>query len=175
MCRIALLLIAAMSLSAQESAVGMRLYALAPMGDLRDLTGGQLGGGASVFVSIPVGGGLVLRPTAGALLVPKGDTKGLTGTKTSIGSVDLMVEGLWFPDEDPERGAYLVGAIGLQQWRVSAIGTTPSTRSSSRMGASVGLGYLFGAHLGFEARGIWSPVEKNLTATGVALGMTMKF
>lgn len=173
--RIALLLLAAVALSAQETAVGGRLYGLAPMGDLRDLTGGKLGGGAAIFVNIPVGGGLVLRPSAGALLVPKGDTKGLTGTKTSIGAVDLMVEGLWFPDEDPDRGAYLIGGIGLQQWRVSATGETPSTRSASRMGASAGMGYLFGGHLGFEARAIWSPVEKDLTATGVTLGITVKF
>ena len=138
MCRIALLLIAATALSAQDAAVGLRLSAVAPMGELRDLTGGQFGFGLAGFVSIPIGRGLVLRPMVGALLIPKGNTQEQVATKTSVSSVDLMVEGLWFPDEDPERGAYLLGAIGGQQWRVNSTGTAPATLSTTRIGASAG-------------------------------------
>jgi hypothetical protein len=162
-------------LAAQDSAIGARLHGLVPMGNLRDLTDSQAGLGAAVFVSIPLSRGLVLRPLVGAQFIPKGDTLGLTGTKTSVASVDLMVDALWFPDEDPEHGAYLIGSAGLQQWRVSASGTTPSTLSHGRLGASGGLGYQFTPRLGVEARGFWSPISSTLTATGLMLGVTLRF
>ena len=40
--------------------------------------------------------------------------------------VDLMLDALWYPGEDAQRGPYLVGSLGGQQWRVSATGTNPS-------------------------------------------------
>lgn len=162
-------------LAAQEAAIGARLHGLLPMGDLRNLTDGQLGLGAAVFVSIPLNRGLVLRPLVGAQFIPKGDTLGLTGTKTSVASMDLMMDALWFPDEDPEHGAYLIGSVGLQQWRVSASGTTSSTLSHGRLGANGGLGYQFTPRLGIEARGFWSPISPTLTATGLMLGATLRF
>jgi hypothetical protein len=171
----ALLAALAMSLSAQDATIGARVHGVVPMGDLRDLTNGQLGLGLAAFVSIPVGPGLMLRPLLGAQLIPKGDTLGLAGTKTGIASVDLMVDGLWFPGEDTENGAYLVGSIGGQQWRVSASGDTPSTLSATRLGFSGGLGYQFTPRLGAEARIFWSPINSTLTATGLMLGATVKF
>lgn len=162
-------------LVAQEAAIGARVHGLVPMGDLRDLTDGQIGLGAAAYISIPLSRGLVLRPLVGAQSFPKGDTLGLAGTKTSVASVDLMVDALWFPDEDPERGPYLIGSIGGQQWRVSATGATPSTLSATRIGVGCGLGYQFTPRLGFEARGFWSPIDKSLTATGLMLGATLRF
>ncbi len=170
-----LLAAAAMSLLAQDATIGARAHALAPMGDLRDLTNGQVGFGLAAFLSIPLSHGLVLRPLLGAQLIPKGDTLGLAGTKTGIASVDLMVDGLWFPGGDPDGGAYLVGSVGGQQWRVSASGDTPSTLSYTRLGLSGGMGYQFTPRLGVEARGFWSPIRSNLTATGLMLGATVKF
>jgi hypothetical protein len=165
----------AMSLSAQDATIGARVHGLVSMGDLRDLTNGQIGLGAAVFISIPLSNGLVLRPLVGAQLIPKGDTLGLVGTKTGIASVDLMVDGLWFPGEDTENGAYLVGSVGGQQWRVSASGDNPSTLSYTRLGLSGGMGYQFTPRLGVEARVFWSPINSNLTATGLLLGATVKF
>lgn len=172
---LAALLVLALPLAAQDATLGARLHGLVPMGDLRDLTSSQLGLGAAAYVSIPISRGLVLRPLVGAQFIPKGDTLGLTGTKTSITSVDLMVDALWFPDEDPERGAYLVGSVGSQSWRVSAVGTSPSTLSATRVGATGGLGFQFSPRLGLEARGFWSPIDKTLTATGLMLGATVRF
>ena len=91
-------------LAAQDAAIGARVHGLIPMGDLRDLTDSQVGLGVAAYISIPLSRGLVLRPLVGAQFIPKGTTLGLTGTKTSIASVDLMVDALWFPDEDPEHG-----------------------------------------------------------------------
>jgi hypothetical protein len=165
----------ALSLSAQDATLGARVHGVVPMGDLRDLTNGQIGVGLAAFVSIPLNHGFVLRPLLGAQLIPKGDTLGLAGTKTGIASVDLMVDGLWFPGEDPENGAYLVGSVGCQQWRVSASGDTSSTLSYTRLGISGGLGYQYTPRLGIEARGFWSPINSTLTATGLMLGATVKF
>jgi hypothetical protein len=173
---IAILLAAAtVSLGAQDAAIGARVHGLVPMGNLRDLTDSQVGLGAAAYVSIPLSRGLLLRPLVGAQFIPKGTTLGLTGTKTSVASVDLMVDALWFPDEDPERGAYLIGSVGCQQWRVSATGTSPSTLSATRLGLNGGLGYQFTPRLGFEVRGFWSPIDKSLTATGLMLGATLRF
>ena len=133
-CTALLLATVALALPAQEAFIGARVHGLLPMGDLRDLTDSQIGLGAAAFVSIPVSGGLVLRPLVGAQLLPKGDTLGVAGTKTSVASVDLMLDALWFPDQDPERGAYLVGSVGAQQWRVSAVGSSPSSLSATRLG-----------------------------------------
>ena len=167
-----LLLIAALPLAAQDASLGLKVHGLFPMSDLRDLTNGQLGLGGYAFVEIPIGEGLLLRPTVGAEQIPKGNTLGLAGTKTSVTSVDLMLDALWFPGEKAQHGPYLVGSIGAQQWRVSASGTSPSATSATRLGLAGGIGYQVSAHLGLEAKGFWSPIEKNLTATGLTVGAT---
>ena len=165
----------ALSLSAQDATLGARFHGVVSMGDLRDLTNGQIGLGLGAFVSIPLNHGVVLRPLLGFQLIPKGDTLGLAGTKTGIASVDLMVDGLWFPGEDSEAGAYLVGSVGGQQWRVMAYGDTPTTLSYTRLGFSGGMGYQYTPRLGVEARVFWSPINSSLTATGLMLGATVKF
>ena len=158
-----------------QAGPGVRVHLLAPSGDLRDVTGGTPGLGAAAFVTIPLSRGLVLRPLVGIQLLPKGDTAGLPGTKSSATSADLMVEALWFPDEEPDRGVYLLGAVGGQQWRVSATGASPSNRSATRIGASGGLGFQFSLRLGVEARIFWSPVDATLTATGLMVAATVRF
>lgn len=173
--RLSILLVAALPLCAQDASLGLKVHGLVPMSDLRNLTNGQLGLGAYAFVEIPMGDAFVFRPTVGAQHIPKGDTLDLAGTKTSVTSVDLMLDALWFPGEDAKHGPYLVGSVGGQQWRVSASGTSPSATSATRLGLAGGLGYQFSAHLGLEAKGIWSPIEKNLTATGLTLGATWRF
>lgn len=172
----ALLTTAAMGLTAQDASIGVRLHGLMPMSDLRDLTNGQIGLGLAAFVGIPLAQGIVIRPLVGAQYIPKGETTlQVTGTKTSVSSVDLLVDGLWFPGEDPDRGAYLIASVGGQQWRVSATGPASSTYSATRIGLSGGLGYQFTPRLGIEARGFWSPVNSTLTATGLLLGATLRF
>ena len=175
MSRLTFLLLAALPLCAQDASLGLKAHGLVPMSDLRDLTNGQLGVGAYLFVEIPVGEGVLFRPTVGAQQIPKGNTLGLACTQTSVTSVDLMLDALWFPGENAQHGPYLVGSIGGQQWRVSATGTTPSATSATRLGLAGGIGYQFSAHLGVEAKGFWSPIEKNLTATGLTLGATWRF
>jgi hypothetical protein len=173
--RLALSLLAALPLCAQDASFGVKLHGLVPMSDLRDLTNGQLGVGAYVFVEIPVGEGFLLRPTVGAEQIPKGNTLGLAGTQTSVTSVDLMLDALWFPGENAQHGPYLVGSVGGQQWRVSATGTMPSALSATRLGLAGGIGYQVSARLGVEAKGFWSPIEKNLTGTGLTVGATWRF
>ncbi len=173
--RLTALLLAALPLCGQDAALGLKVHGLVPMSDLRDLTNGQFGLGASVFVDIPVGEAFRLRPTVGVQQIPKGDTLGLAGTKTSVTSVDLMLDALWFPGEVAERGPYLVGSIGGQQWRVSATGSNPSSTSATRLGLGGGIGYQVSPRLGVEAKGFWSPIEKNLTATGLTVGATWRF
>ena len=170
-----LLVFAALSLSAQEASLGARIHALVPLGDVRGLTNNQMGLGGAVFVSFPVGSGVVLRPLVGLQVIPKGNTNGLPGSQTSVGSLDLMVDTLWFPEEDSERGAYLVGSFGGQQWHVTTSGPNESNRHYGRIGVSGGLGYQFTPRLGLEARGFWSPIDKNLTATGFTLGATLRY
>jgi hypothetical protein len=173
--RLSFLLIAALPLGAQDASIGLKVHGLVPMSDLRDLTNGQLGLGAYLFVEIPVGEGFLFRPTVGAEQIPKGNTLGLAGTQTSVTSVDLMLDALWYPGEDVKHGPYLVGSIGGQQWRVSATGTNPSATSATRLGLAGGIGYQASNHLGVEVKGFWSPVEKNLTATGLSVGATWRF
>ncbi|HJV48164.1 MAG TPA: hypothetical protein VJ549_02700 [Geothrix sp.] len=174
---LALLIAPALPLSAQdqESYIGLRAHALVPMGDLIDLTNRQIGVGAAVFASLPINGGLVLRPLIGFQYIPKGETLGLSGTKTTVGSVDFMVDGLWYPSEDPERGAYLIASVGGHQWHVASVGTSPSTINATRLGVSGGLGYQVSPRLGCEVRGFWSPINPALTATGLTLGATLRF
>jgi len=170
-----LLATASLGLSAQEASLGGRLHGLMPMGDLRSLTNGQIGLGLAAFVDIPVSGGLVLRPLVGVQHIPKGDTLGLTGTKTRVTSVDLMMEGLWYPGDDSDKGPYLVAAVGLQQWRITSSGATATSLSYGRLGASAGLGFQVNRRLGLEARGFWSPISSTLTATGLTAGATLRF
>ena len=170
-----LLAVAALALPAQEASLGLRAHGLFPMGDLRDLTNGQAGLGLAAFVDIPVEGGLVLRPSVGAQHIPKGDTLGLAGTKTRVTSVDLLVDALWYPSLSPERGPYLLASVGAQQWRLSASGAAPSTLSHTRLGLAAGLGWQATPRLGFEAKGVWSPITPTVTATGVTVGAAYRF
>lgn len=171
----ALFATATLCLSAQESGLGARLQGLTIVGDLRNVTSSQLGLGGAVFLAIPATESLVLRPMVGFQFIPRGNTPGLADTKTAVTSTDLMLEALWFPGYDPEHGAYLLGAVGVQQWRVNASGATPSTFSATRLGVNAGLGYQFTPRLAFEAKGFWSPVKADLTATGLAFGATYRF
>ena len=41
--------------------------------------------------------------------------------------------------------------------------------------SAVGLGYQFSYRLGVEMKGFWSPIQKDLTATGLTLGATYRF
>lgn len=177
MIRRVLLLAAAalLPLCAQETAPGIRVQALSPGGDLREATGGQPGLGAGAFVTIPLGRGLALRPLLGFQTLLEGDAARLPGSRTQGSSVDLMVEGLWYPEEDLERGAYLVAAIGGQQWRIRTTGAAPGTLSATRLGLSGGVGYQATPRVGVEVRGFWSPVDPTLTATGLMLAATLRF
>jgi hypothetical protein len=173
--RLSILLLAALPLGAQDASIGLKVHGLVPMSDLRDLTNGQIGAGLYAFVEIPISEAFVFRPTVGAQQIPKGNTLGLAGTQTSVTSVDLMLDALWYPGEDSKRGPYLVGSVGGQQWRVSATGANPSATSVTRIGLAGGFGYQFSPRLGVEAKGFWSPIESNLTATGLTLGATLRF
>lgn len=169
-----LLLVATLPLAAQDAAIGLKAHALIPMSDLRNRTNGQTGLGLSVFVEIPVGEAFVFRPTVGAQQIPKG-TLTPEGNKTSVTSVDLMLDALWFPGEDPKHGPYLVGSVGGQQWRVSDSGSSPSVISATRLGVAGGIGYQASPHLGLEVKGFWSPIQKDLTATGLMVAATWRF
>ncbi|WP_306590073.1 hypothetical protein [Geothrix sp. 21YS21S-4] len=173
--RALLLAAAATALPAQEATFGLRGHLLLPVGDLPDLASGQLGLGLAGFVDIPVGRGFSLRPVVGGQFIPKGDSTKLPGTKTRITSVDFMVDAVWFPSENPERGPYLVGSAGAQQWQISSAGTTTSTVTHTRMGLGAGLGYQASPRLGFEIKGVWSPITPDITATGLTFGATMRF
>lgn len=171
----ALLLAATMSLAAQESAIGVRVHGLAITGDLSNVTSSQVGMGGAAFVSIPIGSGIILRPLVGGQFIPQGNNPGLAATKTAITSLDLMMDAIWLPNDDPDHGAYLVGSVGVQHWRLNYTGATPSTLSVTRLGANGGLGYQFNPRYGAEVRGFWSPVNPTITASGVMLVATMKF
>ena len=169
----AALTVATLALPAQEASLGARVQALVPMGDLHDLTNGQLGLGFAGFIEFPVGDAFRLRPSMGGQYFPKKTSAGLGGTEVTVSSVDLMLDALWFPGESTERGPYLVGGAGGQMWRVSPTGGAAT--SHTRLGLSGGLGYQFSPRLGFEARGFWSPVAPDLTATGLMVGATVRF
>lgn len=168
-----LLLSAGPRLLAQDAALGLKVQALVPMGDLRDLTNGQTGAGLGVFIEIPLGDGLWLRPTVGGQYYPKKTSASLGGAEVTVSSVDFMMDALWFPNESEDRGPYLVGGMGGQMWRVSPSGA--AAISHTRLGASGGIGYQFNSKLGLEVRAFWSPIEPTLTATGVSVGGVVRF
>ncbi len=171
--RALLCLLAALPLCAQDAALGGKIQVLVPMGDLRDLTDGQTGLGAGVFVEIPVGDSFKLRPGVGGQYYPKKVSGSLGGAEVTVSSVDFTMDALWFPGETSDRGPYLAGAIGGQMWRVSP--ANAAAVSHTRLGVSGGIGYQFNPHFGLEARAFWSPVEPTLTATGLSLGGTVRF
>jgi hypothetical protein len=172
---LSLLLMGALSLAAQDASVGVKAHAFIPMSDLRDLTDGRPGLGAALFIEFPLGEALLLRPSLGAQQIPAGASLGLGGTQARVTSVDLMLDALWFPNGDTNDGPYLVGSLGVQEWRVSTQGTTPASTDVTRLGAAGGLGYQFSPSLGVEAKVFWSAIETKLTAMGVSLGTTWKF
>lgn len=167
------LLLAALPLCAQDAALGVRVQGVIPMGDLRDLTDGQVGIGAGGFVEIPVGEAFRLRPTVGGQYFPKKVSASLGGAEVTVSSVDFMLDALWFPGESTDHGPYLVGGAGGQMWRVSPTGAAAT--SHTRLGVSGGIGYQLTPHIAAEARAFWSPVEPTLTATGLSVGGVVRF
>jgi hypothetical protein len=170
-----LLLASALSLTAQDASVGMKVLGSLPMSDLRNFTDHRPGIGAALFIELPMGEALLLRPSLGAQQIPVGGSLGQGGTLGKVTSVDLMLDALWFPNADTHDGPYLVGSLGAQEWRVSSPGTTPASTDVVRLGAAGGLGYQFSPRLGVEVKAFWSSIETKLTATGLSLGATWKF
>ena len=170
-----LMLMGTLSLTAQDASIGMKAQVSMPMGDLRNLTNGRPGLGAALFIELSAGEALLLRPSLGAQQIPALTSLGLAGTQAKVTSVDLMLDALWFPNEDMNNGPYLVGSLGCQEWRVSSPGATPASTDVPRLGAAGGIGYQFSPRLGMEVKVFWSSIENNLTATGIGVGATWKF
>lgn len=169
----------ALPLAAQTpSDLGVRVHGLAPMGDLRNLTGDRLGFGVAGYVDLHFEEleGLVFRPVLQADYVPPGDQLGIAGnTKTKAFATFIGGEVLWRTSGQTE-GPFLAAALGAQSWRITQDQSGVITRiQGTKLGVNGGVGYQFTKHLAFEARAFWSPVDTNFRATGVTAGLAWTF
>jgi hypothetical protein len=174
-----LLLLLTLPLAAQTpSDLGVRVHGLAPMGDLRNLTGDRLGFGVAGYVDLHFEelSDLVFRPLLEADYVPPGDQLGLSGNqKTKAFATFFGGEVLWRTSGQTE-GPYLAMALGAQSWRITEDQNGTTTRiQGTKLGVNGGVGYQFTKHLAFEARTFWSPVDQGFRATGLTAGMAWTF
>ncbi|HJV21287.1 MAG TPA: outer membrane beta-barrel protein [Holophagaceae bacterium] len=169
-------------LSAQEAAedranLGLRVHLQAPMGNLRDLNGGQNGISLAGFVDLPLEElrGISLRPLVQFDYFPKGDDLHISGNSTRIFAYMLGLEMVWRPNDDL-KGPYLMAALGAQNWRITTQSSGGDTRiGGTKLGANGGVGLRWNSHLALEVKAFWSPVDAGVRATGVSAGFTWMF
>ncbi|MBI3131538.1 MAG: hypothetical protein HYZ13_09450 [Acidobacteria bacterium] len=163
--------------SEDRANLGFRIHLTAPMGDLRDLNGGQNGLSIGGFVEIPLEElpGISVRPLAQFDYFPKGDALGISGNSTRIFASMLGMEVVWHPNYDL-RGPYLMAAMGAQNWRITTQNASGDTRiGGTKLNLNGGVGYRWNSHLALEAKAFWSPVEAGVRATGVSAGFAWMF
>lgn len=176
----ALLATSGLALAAQEDPedranIGVRVHLQAPMGDLRNLNGGQNGVSAAGFVDIPLEEvqGVSLRPMMQFDFFPRGDSLGIVGNSTQVFAYMLALESLWYPNHD-RRGPYLMAALGAQHWRISSTGSGPNLQGT-KLGVNGGVGLRWNSHLSLEVKAFWSAVDGGVRATGMSAGFSMMF
>ncbi len=157
--------------------LGFRMHLQAPMGNLRDLNGGQNGLSIAGFVDLPQEElrGISLRPLVQFDYFPKGDALGLSGNSTRVFAYMLGLELVWRPNDDL-KGPYLMAAMGAQNWRITTQSSSGDVRiGGTKLGLNGGVGYRWNSHLALEVKAFWSPVDANVRATGVSAGFTWMF
>lgn len=174
-----LLLLCALPLAAQSPTnLGFRLHALAPLGDLRSLTGDRIGFGLAGYLDLhpEETPNLVVRPVLQADYIPPKTALDPGGTSQSKAFATFLgAELLWRTTGNTE-GAYLAAAMGFQSWRVTRdTGGLITRHLGTKLGLNAGVGYQFTQHLAFEARSFWSPVDEGLRASGVTGGVAWTF
>ncbi len=177
-----LLLASGLGLAAQEDPedranIGLRAHLQAPMGNLRDLNGGQNGISVAGFMDLPQGEleGISFRPLVQFDYFPKGDALGLSGNSTRVFAYMLALETVWYPNHD-RKGPFLLAALGAQNWRITT--STPSGDQrigGTKLGVYGGVGLRWNRALSLEVKAFWSPVDADVRATGVSAGLSLMF
>jgi hypothetical protein len=160
-----------------QANIGFRVHLEAPMGNLRDLNGGQNGLSLGGFVDIPLEElrGMSLRPLIQFDYFPEGDSLGIVGNSTRVFAYMLGLECVWRPNDDL-KGPYLMAALGAQNWRISTHTASGDTKiGGTKLGVNGGVGYRWNSHLALEVKAFWSPVDTAVRATGVSAGFTWMF
>lgn len=170
--RILLAALAAGSLWAEESRLGVQLQALSPRGELKPFVDSKVGPGAGLHVTIDLGDGHMVRPRLDYASFPE---TGVGASRQHATAFSVGTDYLLFSEWKPE-GLYLALGLAATRW---SLHTTPATDQSRpatiKTSLSFGLGYLWTETLGTELRYSHTRVTQTFSAGTLQAEITLRF
>jgi hypothetical protein len=170
-----LFLLLVLPASAQEFRWGIQAQGTFPTGDLAkaldDATG--FGGGLHLFVANP--GPHALRARADFMTFKNAhDT---TGLDTRVTGTRIGGDYLFFPEENPQSGLYLLVGGDYTRWRTESTGIgVDVTERHGAWGGQLGAGFQFNSRVGIELSGFQSRFRSGSgRAKGISLGLTLRY
>ncbi len=174
-CAALLSVLLALPAPAQEFRWGIQAHGTFPTGDLAkaldDATG--FGGGLHLFVAYP--GPHALRARADFLAFKNGHDS--TGLDTRITGTRVGVDYLFFPEENPQAGFYLLVGGDYTRWRTESTATGVDLKEHhGAWGGQMGAGFQFNGRFGIEFSGFQSRFRSAQgRAKGITLGVTLRY
>lgn len=170
--RILLATLAAGSLWAEESRLGVQFQALSPRGELKPFVDSKVGPGAGLHLTIDLGDGQVLRPRLDYASFPE---VMVGASRQHATALSLGTDYLLFSEWKPE-GLYLALGLAATRW---SLHTTPATVQSRpaaiKASLSFGIGCLWTETLGTELRYSHTRVTQTFSTGTVQAEITLRF
>ena len=169
---LALLLATAASLQAESFRYGVQGLVNIPTNDLSNFVDSKPGPGIGLHCTFDMWDGHMLRPRLDYSAWPEVT---LTNIKQNASSLSLGGDYLFFFAGKPERLYVTVGASAIR-WSLEQQDTLSDTsRNTTKLGISAGVGYQWNATIGTELRWVHSSVSKSFQADSLQGGVTFRF
>ncbi len=169
-------------LAAQDlKAIGVQVRMGIPVDSVAEATGRKTAPGASVHLEFDVEDGYRFRMGGGGDRWGYGPWDGRPGVKGQVSAVHFEVEGLKFlrPDTEEHRlGPYVMFGVRAILWTVQTSSPFEDLRTSRRtthLGASFGMGYRVRPWLDVELKGWYGHADPEFKGGSYALGTTFRF
>ncbi len=165
--------LAAGSLWAEDSRLGVQVQLASPRGDLKKFVDGNLGPGGGLHGTFDLGYGQLLRPRLDYTRLPEATIGARRQRATSL---SLGSDYLFFLEGKPE-GLYVALGLSAMRWSLQTTLATgqATTAASTHTGLSFGIGHLWTETLGTELRYGHSRVSTNFSANTLQAEITLRF
>lgn len=165
----------------EERLIGVQLRMGIPVDNVAEATGRKVAPGASIHVEMDIEDGYRWRMGGGADRWGYGAWDGRPGVSGQVAAVFFEVEGLKFlrPDLDAVRlGPYVMFGVRTVLWTIadqSAVLDLRTSRRTTHLAASFGMGYRVAPWLDLELKGWYGHADPQFKGGAYALGATVRF
>lgn len=166
---------------AQEKPVGLQVRMGIPVENVSEATGRKPAPGASIHVEMDVEDGYRWRMGGGADRWGYGKWDSRPGVSGQVSAVHFEVEGLKFlrPDTEVVRlGPYLHVGVRVVLWTVADVSPEVdlrTSRSTTHLAASFGMGYRLRSWLDLELKGWYGHADPQFRGGAYSFGATFRF